>query len=219
MKVIIVGCGRVGSNLAFQLSQQGHQLTVIDMKSSSFDNLPTDFRGRTVEGDVLVHNVLHRAEIETADALVAVTSSDALNVLIAHLAKTEYGVARVLARNHNSRLLALQNAFNVPIMGAVVLGTQYIEELLSDEPLRILFRDSNTNFSIYQIKVLEEWHRRTLVEVLAEDWHKALTLIRADQRLPISESQTLETGDLIYLSASQEEIEILRKRLIADKQE
>ncbi|HNB54738.1 MAG TPA: NAD-binding protein, partial [Anaerolineales bacterium] len=73
MKVIIVGCGRVGSALAHQLNKKGHLVTVIDQNAAAFNALPNDFHGRLVEGDALVKNVLQRAEIAQADGLVAVT--------------------------------------------------------------------------------------------------------------------------------------------------
>src|SRR3990172_13346263 len=100
MKVIVVGCGQVGSALAYQLNKMEHQVTVIDRNESAFDNLPIDFQGRTIEGDVLARNVLQRAEIEEADALAAVTSSDSLNALIALIARTEFQVSKVVARNY-----------------------------------------------------------------------------------------------------------------------
>ncbi|MGC8782541.1 MAG: NAD-binding protein, partial [Anaerolineae bacterium] len=69
MNVIVVGCGRVGAHLATRLSEKGHRVTVIDVAPTAFENLSTDFRGRTLEGDVLTQDMLHRAGIEQADAL------------------------------------------------------------------------------------------------------------------------------------------------------
>lgn len=85
MNVIIVGCGRVGSELAYRLFLNGHQVTIVDRHSEAFKNLPSDFRGRTLEGDAPSEAVLHRAGIETAQAVAAVTSSDdSLNGVIGH---------------------------------------------------------------------------------------------------------------------------------------
>jgi trk/ktr system potassium uptake protein len=134
MKVIVVGCGRVGSTLAYQLYKQGHHVTVIDQDTSAFDNLPVDFQGHTIKGDVLARNVLNRAEVEEADALAAITNSDSLNVLITHIAKTEYHVPKVIAGNANPRQLPLQEAFDITIVGAATWGAQRIVELLSDAP-------------------------------------------------------------------------------------
>ena len=162
---------------------------------------------------MLTRDVLHRAEIEDADALAAVTSSDTLNALIAHIARTEYQVSRVVARNYDPRQLPLQEAFGIPVVGSASWGAQRIEELLSDAPLRAVFSDGKANFAVYQLEVPENWHGRSLQELLPEDRSKMLALTRAGQPLPISDTQTLETGDLVYLSADPEEIEALRRRL------
>jgi trk system potassium uptake protein TrkA len=213
MRVIIVGCGQVGSALAYQLYWKGHQVTVIDQDQSAFDSLPIDFHGRTIEGDVLTKNTLHRAEIEGADALAAVTSSDSLNALVAHIAKTEYQVTRVIARNNDPRHRPLQEAFGVPVGGSPSWGAQRIEDLLVGDPLRAIHLDSNTNFAIYQLEVPDTWHGHPLGELLPGNQGKTLALTRAGQPLPVSNNQSLEAGDLVFLTADPQEIEMLRRRL------
>ena len=213
MRVIVVGCGRVGSALAYQLYNKGHQVTVIDQDAFAFHNLPVDFHGRTIQGDVLTRNVLQRAEIEDADALAAVTNSDSLNALIAHIAKEEFQVSRVVARNYDPRQLPFQEAFDIPVVGSAIWGAQRIEELLSDAPLHPIFLGGNINIAIYQLEVPENWRGRSLQELLPEDKSKILAVSRAGQPLLISDTQILDSGDLIYLSADPAEIEALRHRL------
>ena len=213
MRIIVVGCGRAGSALAYQLYIKGHQVTVIDQDASAFDNLPADFQGRLVQGDVLTRNVLQRAEIESADSLVAVTNSDSLNVLLAHIARTEFQIPRVVARNYDPRQRPLQEAFGLPVVSSASWGAQRIEELLSDAPLHPVFSESNADFAIYQLKVPESWSGRALQELLPEDRAKTFALTRAGQPLPVSGTLSLEAGDLIYLSVDPEEAAALRSRL------
>jgi branched-chain amino acid aminotransferase len=71
MKVIVVGCGRFGSELAYRLYKSGHEVAIVDAIPEAFNILPVDFRGRLIEGDALNQDVLHRAGIEHADALAA----------------------------------------------------------------------------------------------------------------------------------------------------
>ncbi len=213
MRIIVVGCGQLGSALAYQLYLIGHQVTVIDQDGAAFDNLSLDFHGRTIKGDALARNVLQRAEIEDADALAAVTSSDSLNVLVAHIARTEFQVAKVLARNNDPRQRSLQEAFGVPIVGSANWGAQRIIGLLSDAPLRALLLDSKTNLVIYQLEVTDRWQGRSLTELLPEDHDKVLVVRRAGRPIPVSEIQALERGDVIYLNAAPEEIEALQRQL------
>jgi len=213
MRVIVVGCGRIGSTLAYQLDKKKYQVTVIDKDASAFNNLPADFQGRTIAGDVLARDVLHRAEIENSDALASVTNSDTLNALIAHIAKTEYQIPKVVARNYDPRQRPLQEAFGIPVIGTSSWGAERIETMLSDNPLRAIFSDPNVKLAIYQLEVPENWSGHTLDELLPHDRSKVISWMRAGQSLPISGSQLFATGDLVYLSAELEEIQTLRNRL------
>jgi trk system potassium uptake protein TrkA len=218
MRVIVVGCGEVGSALALQLFQKGHQVTIIDQNEAAFDNLPIDFKGRVIEGDVLARNVWQRAEIENADALATVTSSDSLNALIAHVARTEFKVSRVVARNNDSRQQPLQEAFGVPIVGAASWGAQQVEELLTDIPLHAVFTDNQTGFAIYHLEVPASWHGHSVQELLPRDRYEMLAWTRLGKPVPIDDLQTLESADLLYLRASPEEIIALRSRLSSEQE-
>ena len=130
MDVIVVGCGRVGSELAYRVYKKGHHVTVVDSNEASFRNLPADFRGRTVEGEALNQIVLRRAGIEKADGLAAVTNSDTLNVAVAHVARTVYKVPNVVARNYDASLRGLHEAFGLQVVSSTSWGAQRVEEML-----------------------------------------------------------------------------------------
>lgn len=98
MRVVIMGCGRVGSQLAMRLDQEGHQVSVIDLTAKAFRRLPEDFRGATVVGTGIDEDVLRAAGIEAADAFVAVTEGDNRNIMAAQVAREIFGVREVVAR-------------------------------------------------------------------------------------------------------------------------
>lgn len=212
MRIIVVGCGQAGSALAYQLYKQGYLVTVIDQNDSAFDHLPVDFQGQMIEGDVLAQNVLHRAQIEDADAIAVVTNSDSLNALVAYIAKTEYKVAKVIAANTDPRQQPIQEAFGIPVVGSASWGAQQFTEFLSDTPLRVIHIGSDPNLIVYHLQVPASWQGRALEELLPGE-HKVLSLIRSGQSLPISNSQSLETGDLIYLMGDPVKIKTLRSQL------
>lgn len=133
MRVIIIGCGRLGSALAGELSQKGHQVTIIDQNEAAFDHLPIDFRGQLIKGDAMTRSVLLRAGIERADALAAVTNSDSLNALLAYIARTQYKIGQVAAGNYDPRMLPLQQSFGVPVISSAGLGAARLEELILPE--------------------------------------------------------------------------------------
>ncbi len=98
MNILIIGCGRVGSELASALDRRGHDISIIDRDENSFDMLPDDFSGFTTLGVPIDRDVLKRAGIESCDALCAVTGSDNMNIMAAQVASEVFGVKKVFAR-------------------------------------------------------------------------------------------------------------------------
>jgi trk system potassium uptake protein len=132
MNIIIVGCGRVGAEVAYGLYRKGHKVTVVDQDSTAFRNLPEDFRGLTMRGDVLTQDVLMRAGIEQAHALAAVTPSDAINTVLGHIARVVFKVPNVVVRNYDPRKRPVHEAFRLQVISPVSMGAQRIEEILAE---------------------------------------------------------------------------------------
>jgi trk system potassium uptake protein TrkA len=130
MYIIVIGCGRVGSDLAARLSRQGHDVTVIDYVGSSFKHLDPEYRGRTIEAEPLAEGVLKKAGIEHADALAAVTSSDSTNAIVAHVARAIFKVPNVVSRNFDPRWLPLHEALGLQVVSTTLWGSKRMEELL-----------------------------------------------------------------------------------------
>ncbi|MEK7868403.1 MAG: NAD-binding protein, partial [Candidatus Omnitrophota bacterium] len=98
MHIIIAGCGRVGSELARLLSNEGHDVIIIDKNKSSFDRLRGTFNGVTLVGSGFDTGLLKQAGIEKADAFCAVTNGDNTNLISAQVAKKIFNVPKVIAR-------------------------------------------------------------------------------------------------------------------------
>jgi trk system potassium uptake protein TrkA len=98
MRVIIIGCGRVGAATAVELDKRGDVVTLIDLNPRAFERLPADFSGRTVRGNGADEDVLQDAEAKMADVVMALTEGDNRNVMAAQLAKHVFGVPRVIAK-------------------------------------------------------------------------------------------------------------------------
>jgi len=101
MDVIVVGCGRVGSQLATMLSVEGHNVTVIDRDEAAFKRLGSTFNGVTIKGLGFDEEVLDEAGVRTADVFAAVTDLDNTNLMAAEVARKIFGVPHVLARLYN----------------------------------------------------------------------------------------------------------------------
>ncbi|MCI0583672.1 MAG: TrkA family potassium uptake protein [Chloroflexi bacterium] len=98
MKIVIVGCGRVGSVLAESYDAAGHEVIVLDLSTRAFDRLPGEFRGSAVRGDGTDEDTLRRAGAEGADAFLALTEGDNRNVMAAQVATEKLEIGQVLAK-------------------------------------------------------------------------------------------------------------------------
>lgn len=96
--IVIVGCGRLGSNLANQLSHAGHGVVVIDIDEEAFDHLSAAYSGFRVEGDAVELAVLKQAKLDKADLLIATSQDDNVNLMVAQVARAVFSVPRVLVR-------------------------------------------------------------------------------------------------------------------------
>jgi len=130
MKVIIMGCGRVGAQLATLLETDGHTVTVLDTDSRSFSRLPPNFSGTALIGNGLDEEVLKRAAIEEADVFVAVTQGDNRNVMAAQIAKHIFNVPRVLCRIYDPLRRDLYETLGLEAISPTTIFAQILREEL-----------------------------------------------------------------------------------------
>jgi trk system potassium uptake protein TrkA len=213
MHIIVVGCGRVGAELAYRLFRRGHQVAVVDQTALAFEKLHPDYRGRTVQGEVLSREALHRSGIEQADGLAAVTNSDPVNAVLAHLARTVYKVPNVVARNYDPRCLPIHEAFGLQAISSTRWGAQRIEELLHHDAPRTVFSAGNGEVQVYEFLIPDDWRGSRLNELLPEGGCVPVSLTRAGKATLASRGIDLEAGDLIHVSATRKGIEELRRKL------
>lgn len=131
MRVLILGCSRIGVGLAQRLDIAGHTVTVIEPTAAGLARLPEGFGGRQLHGAVLDQRMLRAAEIERQDAVAAVTPSDDVNVVAARLARLVFHVPRVVARIYRPRAAAIYQRLGVQTVCTTSWGIARIAELLS----------------------------------------------------------------------------------------
>lgn len=214
MNMIVVGCGRIGGELAYRLYLQGHQVAVIDQVDDAFDNLQPEFLGRTIEGDALNQDVLQRAGIEQAGGLAAVTNSDSINAVIAHVARTVFQVPNVIVRNYEARWRLIHEVFGLQTVSSTLWGAQRIEELLHSGDVRPVFSAGNGEVDVYETVVPPAWQGKTLAELMGVNRCLPVALTRAGRALLPTPETRLESGDILHISATFEGVEALRQRLI-----
>lgn len=213
MKVIVVGCGRMGSDLAYRLFKRGHDVAVIDWEDESFNKLPSDFQGRLYEGDGLNQDVLERAGIKTCDAVAVVTENDSFNIVASHIARENYHVPNVVARNYDPQYRPLFEAFNLQVVSATGWAAQRMEEMIYHSDLRTLFSAGNGEVELYEVTITEGWNNQKLGKLITSSSCLAVSITRAGRAfLPTGET-ILETGDLLLVSATLTGIETMRAKV------
>jgi trk system potassium uptake protein TrkA len=130
MRVIIMGCGRVGSELSNELVADGHDVTVIDKNPEAFFRYPPGERAGTVVGLGFDRDVLEEAGIKDADAFVAVSSGDNSNIVSARVALERYHVPKVVARIYDPRRAEIYERLNIPTVATTRWGVKQIQLML-----------------------------------------------------------------------------------------
>jgi trk system potassium uptake protein TrkA len=130
MKVIIMGCGRVGANLATLLDAEGHVVTVLDTDSYAFRRLPQGFKGKALVGNGIDEEALKRAGIQQADAFVAVTQGDNRNIMAAQIARHIFNVRRVLCRIYDPLRQELYESLGLESISPTTLFAEMLKQRL-----------------------------------------------------------------------------------------
>lgn len=135
MKIIIIGCGRVGAQLAHNLSLKGCSVSVVDKDPRAFDRLGKSFQGQTILGVGFDRDVLIKAGIERADGLAAVMASDEANAVAARIAIQIFHVPRVVARIYEPRKAEIYRRLGIQTLSPVSIGVDFFADLLSNVPM------------------------------------------------------------------------------------
>jgi len=130
MKVVIMGCGRVGAQLAALLDKEGHSVAVLDTDADSFRRLPSEFSGTALLGNGIDEEVLKRAGIEEADIFVALTQGDNRNVMAAQIAKHIFNVPRVVCRIYDPLRQELYSTLGLEAFSPTTIFAQMLKEKL-----------------------------------------------------------------------------------------
>ena len=134
MHVIVVGCGRVGSEVALNLVAAEHDVIVIDRKLEAFRRLGEDFKGTTMVGVGFDRDLLTEAGITPDCAVAAVTSGDNSNILIARVARETFGVKRVVARIYDPRRASIYERLGIATVASVTwTSARVLRHLLATE--------------------------------------------------------------------------------------
>lgn len=213
MHVIIGGCGRVGADLADRLSDDGHDVVVLDVSETAFDRIGSAFNGETVTADITDKDAMIQAGIEHADALVAVTDLDNANLMSVEIAKELFGVRKTVARLFNPQREESYRKIGVHY----VSGTRLVAKAIMNElqagtfPLHVGFEG---DVEVVEMRVHDGGHGVSVADLEAIGRVRVAAVERgARARIPSSDDR-LQTGDLVVAAVGRGAHKKLR-RLVA----
>jgi trk system potassium uptake protein TrkA len=132
VNVVIMGSGRVASELATLLDQEGHNVVVVDLEASQFTRLPENFGGRTVLGDATDEEVLRKAGLASADAFIALTRNDDRNAMAAQIAKHIFGVRKVICRIYDPLREEFYKALGLEAISPIMVFARLVKGRLEE---------------------------------------------------------------------------------------
>jgi trk system potassium uptake protein TrkA len=212
MKIIIIGCGRIGSGLAQTLSLQGHIVTAVDKDPAAFERLGPAFKGKTVTGIGFDRDVLLRAGIERADALAAVTASDEVNVVAARLASQVFRVPCVVARLYDPRKAEIYRRLGLQTISPVAWSTHRIAELLSYSQLEAVV-SLGGGVDIVEAEVPLLLVGRTVKELTVAGEIVVVAISRGDTTFLPTLGAVFQEGDRVHIAVEATSTDRLRSML------
>lgn len=195
MNIIVVGCGRVGSQLATMLSVEGHNVTVIDRDDASFRRLGSTFNGVTVKGLGFDEEVLEEAGIRDADAFAAVTDLDNTNLMAAEVARKLFGVKHVVARLYNPvRERTYQQLDLDYVCGTSLVAESLLEKIKSGHSHHL---NSIGDIEIVEFKCNASVEGRKVRDVQIDHGFRITTIMRGATTFLPSGDTVMHAGDIV----------------------
>ena len=207
MHVVILGCGRVGSDLARALVKRDHSVAVIDQDAGAFHRLGEDFAGRTVTGIGFDREILVEAGIEQAGAFAAVSSGDNSNIIAARVARETFGIERVVARIYDPRRADVYERLGIPTVATVRWTADQILRRVLPESIRDEWTDTSGRIRLIETATSISWVGRRVVELEEAARMRVVCVTRLGEGLLPDERLVIQDGDRLHVAVEKERFE------------
>jgi len=202
--VVIVGCGRVGSALALNLTSAGHTVSIIDKRAEAFARLGAGFTGQAIAGIGFDRDRLMEAGIERAGAVAAVTSGDNSNIMIARVARETFGVERVVARIYDPRRALIYQRLGIPTVATVAWTTDQVLRRLFHDEGATEWTDPTGRFTLLERGLPEQWAGRSLSSLVNGSPARLVILTRAGEARMAGSDLVGQEGDILTFLAPRD---------------
>ncbi len=213
MHIVVVGCGRVGSELATTLSAAGHEVVIVDKQEVAFRRLTEEFTGSRVVGLGFDRDTLAAAGVGEAAALAAVTSGDNSNVLTARIAREYFHVPNVVARIYDPRRAVIYQRLGIPTVATVTWTVdQVVRRLLPDQPVTE-WVDATGQVVLIERSLAPAWVGRSLDEREVPDASRLVSVTRGGSPRLARPGLIGQEGDVVHLAVRKDRLDQVRREL------
>ncbi len=200
MKVIVMGCGRIGSQVSMLMSQQGHDVTVIDHDNNAEGRLGQNFKGRMVKGLGFDRDVLVHAGIENADAFVSASSSDNANIVAARVVRNVFHVPRVIARLYDPRRAEIYQRLGLTTVSSTNWGAGRIVQVLTHTDLDVWDTFGRGEVTLIHLETPPLLVGRSVMQLNVPGEVLVVSITRNDQAFIPTSGTEFREGDLVHLA-------------------
>jgi trk system potassium uptake protein TrkA len=199
MKVIVMGCGKVGEQLCRLLDQAGHEVTVIDSDAAALSHLGREFKGRTIQGIGFDRDILIQAGIEHAEGFAATSPSDNANIVAARIARNIYHVPRVVARLYDPRRAEIYRRLGLTTISMTAWGAERINELLTHTNIDPVFSFGRGEVSLVSIEITSQLEGHHVKDLIVPGEIQVSAMTREYEAFIPTLGTELKNGDIVYL--------------------
>lgn len=208
MHMIVVGCGRVGSTVARELADAGHDVVVIDRKADAFRRLGEDFAGRTMTGIGFDKDLLTAAGITPESAVMAVTSGDNSNILIARVARETFGVEHVVARIYDPKRAVVYERLGIPTVASVAWTSARVLRTVLPHGSEVEWTDPTSTYVLVERRVPPAGAGRSVADVELVGGRVCLLTRSGHAQVPVA-TLLLQEDDLIQVMTPGDAIDAI----------
>lgn len=204
MHVVIGGCGRVGSYLAYMLEREGHTVAVIDKDPEAFKRLWEGFSGKKIKGVVFDRDALLEAGIDKADAFASVTSGDNSNIVSARLVKEHFRVPRVVTRIYDPRRAEIYRRLGIPTVASVIWTGHRMLSYLSHPELNSEYQFGNGEVELLRAEVPFLLVGRKAADVNVPGEVQVVSVVRGNSAFVATRGTIFREGDILHVAVAKE---------------
>ena len=213
MNAIIVGCGKLGSGLALNLQGKGYSVTIVDEDPDTFELLSKEYKGRKITGIGFDKDILEKAGIASADAVIACCKSDVVNALIGRISRNFYQVPHVISRLYDTRKAEIYHSLGIQTISATTWGIRRVSELLSYDQLDVVTTIGDDNIELVRIEVPMLLAGKTVNDLTVLGEIQVTAITRNYKSFLPTLGTVLKEYDILYITAMSDATKRLKSMM------